>query len=129
MAGRVVHFEIHADDPERAAAFYKAVFGWQVRKWEGPVDYWIVTTGPESEHGIDGAILRRMGSEPAADGSVNSFVNTVEVASIEETEKAVPEAGGEQVVARQEFPGVGQVSYFKDTEGNVFGALEPPATE
>ena len=26
---RVVHFEIHADDPERAINFYKSVFGWE----------------------------------------------------------------------------------------------------
>jgi predicted enzyme related to lactoylglutathione lyase len=64
----------------------------------------------------------------APDGqAVNAFVCTVGVEDIGATEKAVPEAGGEQVVARQEFPGVGKVSYFKDTEGNVFGALEPAA--
>ena len=47
--------------------------------------------------------------------------------SIEETEKVVPDAGGEQVAPRQEIPNVGKVSYFKDTEGNIFGALEPAA--
>jgi len=52
---RVVHFEIHADDPERAAAFYRSVFGWEIRKWDGPFDYWLVMTGPREEMGIDGA--------------------------------------------------------------------------
>src|SRR5689334_19629414 len=33
---RVVHFEIHAEDPERAARFYGGVFGWQINKWAGP---------------------------------------------------------------------------------------------
>jgi len=42
---RVVHFEIHADDPQRAANFYQGVFGWDIKKWEGPEDYWLVTTG------------------------------------------------------------------------------------
>ncbi|MGZ7136310.1 MAG: VOC family protein, partial [Methanobacterium sp.] len=36
---RVVHFEIPADDPERAIEFYKNVFGWKIDKWEGPFDY------------------------------------------------------------------------------------------
>jgi predicted enzyme related to lactoylglutathione lyase len=124
--GRVIHFEIHAEDPERASAFYRAVFGWEIKKWDGPVDYWLITTGPDAEAGINGALIRRMGSgEPAEGAAANAFVNTIEVASVEETEKAVPIAGGEQVVARDEIPGVGQLSYFKDTEGNVFGALEP----
>ena len=123
--GRVVHFEIHAEDPERAVRFYGTVFGWQIAKWDGPVDYWLVTTGDKDEPGVDGAIIRRMGGSPGDSNSINAFVNTISVDSIEEAERAIPAAGGEQVVPRQEFPGVGKVSYFRDTEGNVFGALEP----
>jgi uncharacterized protein len=126
--GRVTHFEIHADDPERAAEFYKKLFGWGVTSWEGPLDYWLVDTGEEDKPGINGAIMRRMGSGPAEDAAVNSFVCTIEVDSIEDTERAVPEAGGEQVLPRQELPNVGKISYFKDTEGNIFGALEPPSS-
>src|SRR4051812_15755751 len=33
---RVIHFEISADEPERAARFYADVFGWEVTKWDGP---------------------------------------------------------------------------------------------
>jgi catechol 2,3-dioxygenase-like lactoylglutathione lyase family enzyme len=29
---RVVHFEIHADDPKRAIKFYQDVFGWEIVK-------------------------------------------------------------------------------------------------
>ncbi len=123
--GRVIHFEIHADDPERAAEFYKSVFGWGVTKWEGPIDYWLVDTGEQSDPGINGAILRRPGSEPIQDAAVNSFVCTIEVGSIEDAEKAIPEAGGEQVLARQNVPNVGLLAYFKDSEGNIFGALQP----
>ena len=36
--GRLIQFEIHAEDPERAAEFYREVFGWGIQKWEGPVD-------------------------------------------------------------------------------------------
>ena len=39
---RVVHFEIMADDPDRAVKFFKKVFGWRINKWEGPVDYWLI---------------------------------------------------------------------------------------
>ncbi len=54
--GRVVHFEIHGDDPERAAEFYRGVFGWEISKWDGPVDYWLVTTGEDSEPGVASAV-------------------------------------------------------------------------
>ena len=44
---RPVHFDITADDPERAVAFYEKVFGWKLTHWEGggPMD----TLGEEDE--------------------------------------------------------------------------------
>ena len=42
---RPVHFEIPAENPERAMQFYSTVFGWKFSKWEGPMDYWMITTG------------------------------------------------------------------------------------
>jgi predicted enzyme related to lactoylglutathione lyase len=56
---RVIHFEIHADDPKRAVEFYKKVFGWKISKWEGPAEYWLVTTGDDKQPGINGAIMHR----------------------------------------------------------------------
>ena len=46
---RVVHFEIPADNPERALDFYGKLFGWQFQKYPGPQDYWLVTTGPGNQ--------------------------------------------------------------------------------
>jgi predicted enzyme related to lactoylglutathione lyase len=46
------------------------------------------------------------------------------VDSIEGAEKAIPDAGGEQVLPSQEIEGIGRLAYFKDTEGNIFGAME-----
>jgi catechol 2,3-dioxygenase-like lactoylglutathione lyase family enzyme len=56
---RIVHFELPADNPDRAVEFYKKSFGWQIQKWPGPQDYWLVTTGADGEPGINGGILRR----------------------------------------------------------------------
>jgi predicted enzyme related to lactoylglutathione lyase len=121
--GRVVHFEIHAADPDRAERFYKRVFAWEIRRWEGaPVDYRLITTGADGEPGINGAIVERRG---AVDGkAVTAFVCTVSVDDLAAVEAAVPEAGGEQVVDRQELENVGSFAYFKDTEGNIFGAMQ-----
>ena len=121
--GRVVHFEIHAEDLDRAEGFYREVFGWEVRKFDGPVDYRLLNTGPNTETGIDGALTER---RVDGDGeAVIAYVCTVQVDDIEATENKVKESGGEQVVDRHEIPEVGQLSYFKDTEGNIFGALQP----
>jgi len=123
--GRVIHFEIHAEDPDRAERFYTTVFGWEVQRYGGPVDYRLLTTGPAGQAGIDGAILQRQSGGPAEGQPVNAYVCTISVESLEDAERAIPGAGGEQVVERMEVPGVGHLAYFKDTEGNIFGALEP----
>jgi uncharacterized protein len=123
--GRVIHFEIHAEDPDRAERFYTTVFGWEVQRYGGPVDYRLLTTGAAGQAGIDGAILQRQSGAPADGQPVNAYVCTISVDSLEEAERAIPGAGGEQVVERMEVPGVGHLAYFKDTEGNIFGALEP----
>lgn len=127
--GRLVHFEIHAGNPERAVEFYRQVFGWSITKWDGPVDYWLVATGPDSEPGINGAILQRRGE---IDGvTVIAFVCTIDVASLDETIEKVAAAGGDiTVMPKQPVPGIGWNAYCKDTEGNVFGIMQydPGAT-
>jgi uncharacterized protein len=121
--GRVVHFEIHAADLDRAERFYRRVFGWQVTRWdEAPLEYRMITTGPDGAPGINGALVKRRGG---LDGqAVTAFVCTVDVDDLAAIQAAVPEAGGEQVVDRQELEGVGSFAYFKDTEGNIFGAMQ-----
>ena len=57
---RVAHFEICAEDVERAVSFYRHVFGWEIRLWDGPHPYWIVITGEDAEQpGINGGIVDR----------------------------------------------------------------------
>jgi predicted enzyme related to lactoylglutathione lyase len=114
---RIVHFEVCADDPERAVRFYREVFGWEIQRWQGPMPYWMVKTGEASEPGIDGAIMERI---PAV-GSVN----TVGVASLEETLGKVIAAGGSQMGSTQTIPGVGIFTYVHDSEGNLLGLMQP----
>jgi hypothetical protein len=88
---RVVHFEIHAANPERAADFYRQVFDWNINEWtipgvEVPHEnrYWMVVTGSAPEPGIDGGILVRQGGPPTEGQAVNSYVCTVAVSSVDE---------------------------------------------
>jgi predicted enzyme related to lactoylglutathione lyase len=113
---RVVHFELYADDPEQVIKFYQDVFGWKITKWEGAMDYWLISTGAESEPGIDGAIGRR-------DSDLKCNV-IVDVASVDETTQKVLAAGGQVVAPKVSVPGVGYAAYYADTEGVVFGAME-----
>jgi predicted enzyme related to lactoylglutathione lyase len=114
---RPIHFEIPADDPARAARFYEKVFGWSFQKWEGPMEYWMVSTGPDGTRGIDGGLMRR--EQPGA-----STVNVVDVASVDETTRTVRSAGGTLVAPKMAVPGVGWVAYYMDPEKNVFGVMQ-----
>ncbi len=120
---RIVHFEIHADDPERAINFYRDTFGWEFTKWEGPFDYWLVTTGPKEDMGIDGGLLKR--TTPIDGEAIMAYVGIVGVEKLDATISAVEKHGGTVTMPKKSIPGVGWLAYFKDTEGNIFGAMQP----
>ena len=119
---RVVHFEIHADDPTRATNFYRNVFDWQINKWEGPEDYWLITTGPATQPGINGAILQRRG--PINGDAVIAYVCTIDVPSVDDIAAKITSHGGTIVLPKMAVPHVGWLLNAKDTEGNIFGALQ-----
>lgn len=119
---RVIHFEIPAEDLDRAQAFYNTVFEWEITGWGGQQQYRLVSTGPDDTPGIDGGLIWRQ--EPHL-----STVNVVGVPSLDEFVTRVENAGGVVVFAPMEIAGVGRVAYCKDTEGNVFGMLEPEESD
>ena len=115
---RPIHFEIPAADTERAIGFYSNVFGWKFTKWEGPSPYWLITTGPKEEPGINGGLLpRRDPSQPC--------VNTIGVANVDETLETVKKNGGTIALPKMAVPGVGWLAYCKDTDGNMLGIMQP----
>jgi len=114
---RPIHFEIPAENPQRAIGFYSSVFGWKFTKWDGPMDYWIISTGAAPEPGIDGGLLpRRDPNQPC--------VNTVGVANLDESVASVEAHGGSIAVPKMAIPGVGWLAYCKDTEGHIFGMMQ-----
>jgi predicted enzyme related to lactoylglutathione lyase len=106
-----------AEDVERSINFYENVFGWKFTKWDGPMEYWMVSTGPETEPGIDGGLSKR------EEGN-RGVVNTIGVASIDETLEQIKGAGGKIVQPKGPIPGVGYFAQCTDTEGNLFGVME-----
>jgi predicted enzyme related to lactoylglutathione lyase len=120
---RPVHFEITADDPERAVRFYEAALGWKINQMgdidrtQGGIPYWLANTG-EGDMGINGAIKER---GPAG----QTTIITVGVPDLEAALEAVRKAGGKADGAIDDIPNVGRFTYAFDTEGNAFGVLQP----
>jgi predicted enzyme related to lactoylglutathione lyase len=118
---RPVHFDFPADDPERAIRFYSDVFAWKFEKWEGPMEYWLITTGPKEEPGVDGGMGRR------ADPDMG-VVNTIDVPSVDEYMRKITAAGGKVLQPKMAIPGVGWYTTCQDTEGNAFGIMQDDPT-
>jgi predicted enzyme related to lactoylglutathione lyase len=114
---RPIHFDLTVDDPDRAMTFYRDIFGWKFEKWNGPMEYWMVTTGDEKEPGINGGFSKRGDS-----GMPN--MNTIGVSSVDKFSKMVQDKGGKVVMPKTAIPGMGWFATCQDTEGNTFGIIE-----
>ena len=119
----IVHFEIPADNVERAKKFYEKAFGWKIEKFEMPGgDYWIVRTVdvdknmmPTKPGAINGGLMKRKNAG-------QPFMNYISVQSIDEMSKTIKAQGGTMIMAKQEIgKGMGWIAAFKDTEGNIMG--------
>ena len=120
---RPIHFEIHAEDLDRAQAFYETVLGWTFASW-GDGSYRLITTGPEGTPGINGGMIKRMGTvDRAAPDPVIAYVCTVDVEDVDAYVARALEAGGIIAVPKMPVPGVGWLAYVKDTEGNILGMM------
>jgi hypothetical protein len=119
MANAIVHFEIPADDVQRAKKFYEDAFGWKISDpWN--MNYFLVETRAEGEPGINGGLMQRQNpGQP--------FMNYINVDSIDDACKKVEASGGAIVLPKQEIgQGMGWIAAFKDTEGNILGFHQTP---
>lgn len=118
MPNDIAHFAIHADDCQRAKAFYESVFGWAFAPW-GPPNFWRITT---SEGALSGALQERRA--PLAGEGMRGFECTIGVEDVHATAKAVSEHGGRVTMEPMLIPTVGTLVMFEDTEGNAVGAMQ-----
>ena len=124
---RVVHFEIQADDVERAAKFYRDVFGWTIEKWPSDaMEYWMVMTAEKDskELGINGGLLKRPTTVPGPQQGANAFVCTMAVENFDDVAAKIMAAGGIVAMPKFDLAGMAWQGYFLDTEGNTFGLHE-----
>ncbi|MFO1533074.1 MAG: VOC family protein [Thermoplasmatota archaeon] len=124
MADPVVHFEIPADDVERAQGFYSKSFGWKVSAIPG-MGYTIFHTTPTDAKGMVGTPGNINGGMLKRQAPVERLLVTVQVADIEASLKTVTKNGGKVLRGKQAVPGVGFTAYVQDTEGNPLGLVEP----
>jgi predicted enzyme related to lactoylglutathione lyase len=125
----VVHFEMPAKDRARVKKFYETAFGWQMNQLGAEMgNYILAGTSPVDEnqmHLEKGAI--NGGFFEFKDDELNRVPHIViSVDNLDESIKAVKDAGGEIKTEKMDIQGIGTYVSFKDTEGNVVGMLEPP---
>ncbi|EMY32177.1 glyoxalase/bleomycin resistance protein/dioxygenase [Arthrobacter crystallopoietes BAB-32] len=123
MAGRVVHFEIPADDQNRARDFYQAAFGWDISAVPD-MDYNMVLTSPVNDQGMPTEPGSINGGMFAREGDLATPVVTVEVDDIDAALEQIGTLGGSTVIAKQAVLDMGFAAYFRDTEGNILGLWE-----
>jgi predicted enzyme related to lactoylglutathione lyase len=121
MDHTIVHFEIPADNPDRALKFYRELFGWQIKKFDAPgaPEYWLVSTvptdgqGQTTRPGVNGGLMRRQhpGHQP---------VNYINVESVDEYVEKARRLGAEEVMPKTAVKEMGWFAWLRDTEGNVF---------
>ncbi|MFZ0323807.1 MAG: VOC family protein [Actinomycetes bacterium] len=113
---KIVHFEIPADDLQRAAAFYAEVLDWEVSPF-GEQPYWLVRAGEPAELGADGALIGR------ADLHQHPILIAA-VTDLDDALRRVQAAGGQVVQGKLPVPATGWSAYFVDSEGNTVGLFQ-----
>lgn len=145
MANLVVHFEIHATEPQRLIDFYSELLGWEFTRF-GDMDYWGISTGEGSiqvgsaGRGINGGLTQRRGPRPENGAPVTGANLVLGVDDVDSTFARGIALGASEAMPPDDMPGVGRLAYLIDPDGNVFGfispvlsdgtnVMDPPATE
>lgn len=134
MADLVVHFEIHASDPQRLIDYYSELLGWTFTNYGGgDQPYWVIDTGEGSirnaagqgGHGINGGLTPRQGPRPEVGAPVNGCNIVIGVDDIDGLMVRGVELGGTEALPATDWPGIGRGGYLLDPDNNVFGLISP----
>ncbi len=108
----ICHFEIPADDPQRAKVFYEGLFGWEIC-YQEEMDYYIVATDKEGKT-VQGGMMKRQ-----QEGQ--QIINYIDVEDLDAFAAKVKELGGQVVMEKTPVPEMGWFCICLDSEKNVFG--------
>jgi len=132
MSNLVVHFEIHASEPQTLIDFYQQLLGWTFTQF-GSQDYWVIDTGEGSMRppartggGINGGLVRRMGARPEIGGPVTGADLVIGVDGVvDDVFARGVELGAVVALPLADMAGIGRLGYLVDPDGNVFGLISP----
>lgn len=122
---KVQHFELPADDIDRAKRFYGSAFGWKLVDYNQPgMEYVMAYTTevdekfmPKEPGVINGGIFKRKEVAKAP-------LVAVTVDDIDSSLRVIKEAGGQVMSDKMKVGDMGWYAYIKDTEGNVIGVWQ-----
>ncbi|MFE4949508.1 VOC family protein [Leifsonia sp. NPDC056665] len=131
MSNLVVHFEIHAVEPQRLMDYYTGLLGWTFTRF-GEMPYWAIDTGEgaiavgAAGNGINGGLTQRMGPAPALDAPISGANIVVGIdGNVDELYRRGLDLGGTEALPPDDMLSIGRVAYLRDPEGNVFGMISP----
>lgn len=117
MGNAVMHFEMGAADDEPLVAFYREIFGWELRGFPGGGYTMIDTHGGT---GINGGIGRSQTGDPWS----AFYVETDDPQAMLEAANSL---GGTTVMPVTDFGGAVTIAMFNDPDGLLIGLLRAPA--
>ena len=110
----IMHFDISADNVERAGSFYSKLFGWEIKEIPG-MDYWMITTSGENP--VGGGMMKRQNPGQA-------IINYIDVPSVDKYVAEIEKLGGKVIFPKAAIPEMGYSAICLDTEKNTFGIWE-----
>lgn len=118
MSADLQHFAINATDVKRARRFYERSLGWTFEAW-GPPDFLMINTGGAGA--VRGSLQRRREIVPGLE--MIGCECTFGVDDVRAVASRIQANGGQIVLQPTILPTVGELIFFRDTEGNVAGAM------
>ena len=112
-------YAIYADDPQRAMAFYSAVFRWSFLRQRGEQSWW-VSSGPIAAPQIDGRLHKRMAGE-------RGHLGALHVSSFDVIVERIKAHGGRLITPIRAGMQTERQLYVIDPEGNSFRLIEAVA--
>jgi len=114
-----VHMELATNDPERAKAFYKGLFGWKLTDMKMP-DGNVYTMFDTRAGGPGGGIMAKADpSQPTA------WLAYVGVKSLNKSMEKAKSLGAMPIIESQTVPNYGSFGIFADPTGAVIALWEP----
>jgi predicted enzyme related to lactoylglutathione lyase len=134
VANLVVHFEIHATEPQTLIDYYSELLGWTFQNYGGLDEpYWVIDTGEgaignvagQPGMGINGGLMPRRGPRPEVGAPVSGCNIVVGVDDVDGLMQRGVELGGTEALPATDWPGIGRGGYLLDPDNNIFGIISP----